>query len=235
MQLTPRLNCDKLCLSVMFCIEKERTMSDMLLDKTVSEFLNELASAAPAPGGGSAAALAGAMGAALVSMVCHLTLGRKKYADVQDDMAAVVAQSEGLRRELSDLLQADVEAYTAVSSAYQLPKGTDEDKAARSVAIQDALKQATIVPMRVAEACVRVLDLCRPVAEKGNVNAVSDAGVAALLAEAALRSAALNVIINLKAIQDQSFCTEMGDQLTALLSGKPALKDEIYDLVVKKL
>lgn len=210
-------------------------MSDMLLDKTVSEFLNELASAAPAPGGGSAAALAGAMGAALVSMVCNLTLGRKKYADVQDEMAAVVAQSEELRRELSDLLQADVEAYTAVSSAYKLPKETDADKTVRSAAIQEALKQATIVPLHVAEACVCVLDMCRPVAEKGNVNAVSDAGVAALLVEAALRSAALNVIINLKAIQDQTFCNEMGNRLTSLLSGKPALKDEIYDLVVKKL
>lgn len=210
-------------------------MSDNLTSQTVAQFLDALASSAPAPGGGSVAALSGALGAALVSMVCNLTLGKTRYADVQDEIASLVSQSEALRRKLTNLLEADVEAFTGVSAAYKMPRQTPEEKSARSGAIQAALKGATHVPMQVAEACVQVLELCTPTAEKGNVNAVSDAGVAALMAEAGLRSAALNVIINLNAIQDQAFCKEMGDKLDALLKGKPALKDQIYDLVVAKL
>jgi len=210
-------------------------MSDKLTTQKVTEFLDALASSAPAPGGGSVAALAGALGAALVSMVCNLTLGKAKYADVQDDISALVAQSEALRRQLTDLLEADVAAYTGVSAAYKLPRETPDEKAARTAAIQEALKSATVVPMQVAEACVQVLSLCPPAADKGNVNAISDVGVAALMAEAGLRSAALNVYINLNAIQDQAFCAQVGDKLKALLEGKPALKDQIYDLVVAKL
>jgi formiminotetrahydrofolate cyclodeaminase len=210
-------------------------MSDNLTSQTVAQFLDALASSAPAPGGGSVAALSGALGAALVSMVCNLALGKTKYADVQDDIASLVSQSEALRHKLTDLLEADVEAFTGVSAAYKMPRQTPEEKSARSDAIQVALKGATQVPMQVAEACVQVLDLCTPTAEKGNANAVSDAGVAALMAEAGLRSAALNVIINLNAIHDQAFCRKMGDKLDALLKGKPALKDQIYDLVVAKL
>jgi len=210
-------------------------MSDKLTDKTLIGFLDALASSAPAPGGGSVSALSGALGAALVSMVCNLTLGKNKYADVQDDISALVERSEALRHELTDLLQADVVAYTGVSQAYKLPRDTPEEKAARSAAIQEALKKATVVPMQIAETCVKVLDLCTPAAEKGNVYAVSDAGVAALMAEAGLRSAALNVLININAIKDREFADKMGAKLDGLLEGKPAFKDQIYDLVVEKL
>ncbi len=210
-------------------------MSEKLTQQTIVRFLDALASSAPAPGGGSVAALSGALGAALLSMVCNLTLGKKKYALVQDDISELVAQSEELRQRLTDLLEADVQAYTGVSRAYKMPRQTAEEKAARSAAIQEALKAATQAPMQVAEACVEVLDLCTPAAEKGNVNAVSDAGVAALMAEAGLRSAALNVIININAIKDQAFRSAMQDKLDALLDGKPAFKDQIYDLVVEKL
>jgi formiminotetrahydrofolate cyclodeaminase len=210
-------------------------MSGKLTDKTLVDFLDALASSAPAPGGGSVAALAGALGAALVSMVCNLTLGKTKYADVQDEISALIERSEALRHELAGLLEADVEAYTGVSQAYGMPRDAEEQKAARSAAIQEALKGATIVPMEVAEACVKVLDLCTPAAEMGNVYAVSDAGVAAVMAEGGLRSAALNVIININAIKDQVFAEEMRQKLDRLLEGKPALKDQIYDLVVDKL
>ncbi len=210
-------------------------MTKSLTAKPVTTFLDELASSAPAPGGGSVAALAGALGAALVSMVCNLTVGKKKYADVQDDIQALLEQSEALRHELVDLLEADVRVYTSVSKAYKMPRETEEEKAARREAIQAALKDATEVPMKVAEACVKILDLCTPAAEKGNVNAVSDAGVAALMAEAALRSAALNVLINLGAIKDEEFVRRERARLDALLAGKSALKDEIYELVVEKL
>ena len=210
-------------------------MSDKLTDKTLVDFLDALASSAPAPGGGSVAALAGALGAALVSMVCNLTLGKKKYAVVQGEISALVEQSEALRHELTGLLEADVQAYTGVSKAYGMPRDTEEQKEARSAAIQEALKGATIVPMQVAETCVKVLELCTPAAEMGNVYAVSDAGVAAVMAEGGLRSAALNVIININAIKDQAFVDQMRGKLDGLLAGKPELKDQIYDLVVEKL
>ena len=210
-------------------------MTERLTDKTVSIFLDELASSAPAPGGGSVAALSGALGAALVSMVCNLTVGKKKFADVEQDVKAILEKSEGLRHRLIDLLQADVKAYTAVSQAMKMPRATDEEKAARAEAMQKALKHATEVPMQVASACVKVIGLCQPVAEKGNKNAVSDAGVAILMAEAGLRSAALNVLINLGWIEDQSFNAEKQRQLDALLEGKPTLRDQVYDYVVENL
>ena len=207
----------------------------MLTEKSVVTFLDELASSAPAPGGGSVAALSGALGAALISMVCNLTVGKKKYDAVQEDITALLAQSEALRKELVELLEADVEVYTEVSRAMKMPRATEEEKAARTAAMQKALKAATDVPMQVAEACVEVMDLCRPAAEKGNVNAVSDAGVAVLMAEAGLRSAALNVLINLAWIKEEAFVVENRAKLDSLLESKPAIRDELYQLVVDKL
>ena len=207
----------------------------MLTEKPVTIFLDELASSTPAPGGGSAAALSGALGAALVSMVCNLTLGKKKYADVQEDIEALLERSEALRKELTDLLEEDVKAYTAYSQAAKMPRQTEEQKAERSKAMQSALKGATDVPLRIAEAAVKVMYLCRPAAEKGNVWAVSDAGVAVLMAEAALRGAALNVLINLGSLKDEEFVAEKRAKLDSLLEGKGVMRDEIYDLVVEKL
>jgi formiminotetrahydrofolate cyclodeaminase len=206
-----------------------------LTSKPLTVFLEELASSAPAPGGGSVAALSGALGAALLSMVCSLTVGKKKYADVQEEIKEILARSEALRNELTDLLEADVEAYTKVSKAYKMPKETEEERKTRSEAIQIALKEATAVPMQVAEACVKVLELCTPTAEKGTRLAVSDAGIAALMAEAGLRSAALNVLINLKSIKDDEFVEREGAKLDSLLEGKSELKEEVYKLVVRKL
>ena len=206
-----------------------------LTEKSVSNFLDELASNAPAPGGGSVAALSGALGAALVSMVCNLTLGKKGYEDVQDDIKDLLAQSEGLRKKLSDLLEADVAAYTGYSKAAKMPRATEEEKAERSKAMLAALKVATDVPLSIAEAAVKVMDLCMPAAEKGNKWAVSDAGVAVLMAEAALRSAALNVLINLGTLKDEEFVNDRRAKLESLLEGKGAMRDEIYDYVVGKL
>ena len=210
-------------------------MAKTLTDKSVRIFLDELSSAAPAPGGGSVAALSGALGAALVSMVCNLTLGKKKYADVEKDITGILDRSEALRHQLANLLEADVRVYTQVSQAMKLPRDTDEQKVARTEALQNALQAATEVPMQVAEACVEVMDLCRPVTEKGNINVVSDAGVAVLMAEAGLRSAALNVLVNLGWIKDEVFVERNRAKLDALLKGKPALRDEIYELVKSKL
>ncbi len=206
-----------------------------LIDKPVTQFLDELASSAPAPGGGSVAALSGALGAALVSMVCNLTIGKKKYADVEADIQGFLAQSEALRQELIGLLEADVAAYTVVSQAMKLPRETEEQRVHRDAELEKALQAATEVPLRVAAACVQVMDLCQPVAEKGNINAVSDAGVAVLMAEAGLRSAALNVLINLGWIKDPAFVAARRAELERLLAGKPALRDAVYDYVASKL
>ncbi len=207
----------------------------MLTEKPVMTFLDELASSAPAPGGGSAAALAAAIGAALVSMVANLTVGKKKYADVQDDIQRILSHSEALRHKCVKLLEDDVAAYTEVIRAYKMPRDTEEQKQARSATIQEALKGATAVPMERAEACVEILNLCPESAEKGNVRAVSDAGVGALMAEAALRAAAFNVWINLGSIKDKAFVQKEGARLNALLEGKAELKEEILKDVEAKL
>jgi formiminotetrahydrofolate cyclodeaminase len=210
-------------------------MANTMTDKTIKTFLDELASNVPAPGGGSVAALSGALGAGLISMVCNLTLGKPKYAAVENDITAMLKKSESLRQELTGLVEADVQAYTALNQTMKMPKDTDEQKAIRAKAMDKALKAATDVPMRVAEACVNIMALCPEAAEKGNTGAVSDVGVGILMAEAGLRSAALNVLINLKIIKDEKFVSESRKKLDDLLKGKPAMRDEIYNLVVSKL
>lgn len=210
-------------------------MPEKLAKKTIKSFLDELASSAPAPGGGSVAALSGALGAALINMVSNLTIGKEKYAGVQDEITALLKKSESLRNKLADLLEEDVAVYTRLSQTMKMPRDTEEQKNTRTKAMDKALKAATDVPLRVAEACASVMELCRPAAEKGNVNAVSDVGVGMLMAEAGLRSAALNVLINLGWIKDDKFVSKNQKRLDALLSGKPALRDEIYELVASKL
>jgi formiminotetrahydrofolate cyclodeaminase len=210
-------------------------MPEKLAKKTIKSFLDELASSAPAPGGGSVAALSGALGAALINMVSNLTIGKEKYAGVQDEITALLKKSESLRNKLADLLEEDVAVYTRLSQTMKMPRDTEEQKNTRTKAMDKALKAATDVPLRVAEACASVMELCRPAAEKGNVNAVSDVGVGILMAEAGLRSAALNVLINLGWIKDDKFVSKNQKRLDALLSGKPALRDEIYELVASKL
>ncbi len=206
-----------------------------LTDKPVANFLDELASSAPAPGGGSVAAISGALGAALVSMVCNLTLGKQAYAGVQDEIGDLLAQSEALRAKLTGLLEADVQAYTGYSQAAKMPRDTDAEKAERAVAMQAALRVATDVPLSIAAAAAEVMDLCQPAADMGNKWAVSDAGVAVLMAEAALRSAALNVLINLGTLKDQDFVADRRAKLNALLEGRGVMRDDIYDDVVSRL
>ncbi|HXG37683.1 MAG TPA: cyclodeaminase/cyclohydrolase family protein [Bacteroidota bacterium] len=177
----------------------------MLIDKTVSGFLDEVASNSAAPGGGSVAALAGALGAGLTAMVCRLTIGKKKYAEVEAEMQEVLGKVEELRAHFTELIEKDTEAFQAVMRAFSLPKDTDEQKEARSSAIQEATKSAALVPLQVMELCERTLPLTQIVATKGNVNSLSDAGVAASMLYAACVGAALNVRINLSTIQDDTF------------------------------
>ncbi len=207
----------------------------MIKDKSVQEFLDELASKASTPGGGSAAAIMAAMGAALVSMVANLTVGKKNYEAVDADMQDMLASSESLRDRATDMIRADVEVFDQVMAAYGMPKDTEDEKAKRSETIQQALKAATDVPLDCAKLCAEVIELCKPMAEKGNTNVISDAGVAVLAAHAALRSAALNVYINIGGIKDKEFADDRRQQLESLLEGNASLTEEVYELVKSKL
>ena len=149
-------------------------------DKSVQTFLDELASKAPTPGGGSAAAVMGAQSAALTSMVCNLTIGKPKYAEVEAEMQALLEKSEALREKLIGMIKADVDVFDRLMATYGLPKETEEEKAARSAAIQSVLKEATEVPLACARACAEAIELSRIAAEKGNLGVISDAGVAVM-------------------------------------------------------
>lgn len=207
----------------------------MAENETIARFLDGLASEQPTPGGGGAAAISGAMGAALVSMVCNLTIGKKKYAEVEEELKGIRQRAEALRATLTGMIAEDVAAFDAVMGAYGLPKATEEEKAARTEAIQVALRQATDVPLACCRACRAVIDLAAVTADKGNLNVISDAGVAVLSAYAGLRSAALNVYVNAKAIADRDFAGSRLSELEALLSGAEALTEKTYDVVKTKL
>ena len=190
----------------------------MLYDLPIRTFIDMLASSEPAPGGGATAALNGAQGAALVSMVCNLTIGREKYTDCEAEMIEIREESEQLRAQLTDLIQEDSTAFDGVMAAYRMPKVSSEEKTARSAAIQEGLKQATYVPLRTLQACVAVLQLAPTVIAKGNFNAASDGGAGMLAAHAGMMTAALNVRINLNAIKDSTFVAESESLMNALLA-----------------
>ena len=203
--------------------------------KSLQTFLDELASAEPVPGGGSVAALSGAFAASLVAMVCRLTIGKKGYETVRSEMESILPRAQALQQELRDLVQTDSDAYARVMDAYKLPKDTDAQKAARSRAIQDALKHASDVPLRVAERCADVLALARVVVEKGNRNAASDAGVGAVMAEAGVRGAAFNVSINLGSIKDEAYVRAHRARVAELIAQFDQSKAEILSIVEGRL
>jgi len=204
-------------------------------DTEVEAFLDALASQSATPGGGSAAAIIGAMGAALVSMICNLTIGKKKYADVEPEMKEILGKAEELRHRLTGMIEDDVKAFDAVMGAYGMAKETEADKAARDRAIQAALKQATDVPMRCCRAAREVIDLAEIAADKGNLNVISDAGVGVLAAYAALRSAALNVFTNARMITDKTFAEAKLKELNQLLAGAEGATEKAYGVVRGKL
>jgi len=203
--------------------------------ETIGKFLDELASNAPTPGGGGAAALSGAMGAALVSMVCNLTIGKKNYEIVSDDLTKVFAKAEELRAALTKGIDEDVVAFNSLMGAYGLPKASDEEKAARTAAIQDALKAATLAPLHTCKVCYEVIALSKEAADKGNVNVISDAGVAVLAANAGLRSCALNVYINAKGIKDRDFAEAQLAEINALVAKAAAETEAVYEVVRGKI
>lgn len=196
----------------------------MLTVNTVGQFLEDLGSKSPAPGGGSVAALSGALGAALTEMVCRLTLGKKKYAGVESEIQDILVRAEILRRQMTELIEKDTHAFNKVMEAYGLPKENDAQKALRDAAIQSTTMEAALVPLEVMHHCIDGLALAKIVAEKGNTNSVSDAGVSAMMFYAAIEGAALNVRINLGGIKDTEFVMWKSDEVRSLLkTGKEKL------------
>ena len=187
-----------------------------LAENTIHEFLDELASDSPAPGGGSVAALAGALGAALTSMVCNLTIGKEEYHNVQEDIKKILQESEHLRSELSELIDKDTIAFNEVMKALKMPKETDEQKEKRRQALQSGYKSAALVPLETARTCEKILNLALVVAQKGNKNSITDAGVSAYMAHAGVESAISNIKINLSSIKDEKFIEKITFELKEL-------------------
>jgi len=207
----------------------------MITDESLEKFLDDLAGRAPTPGGGSAAAVIGAIGAALVSMVCNVTLGKQGYEGVEADLQAVRDESEIVRARLTALVAEDVAAFDSLMAAYKLPKATEEDKGRRAAAIQAALRRATEAPLDCARAAAEVIELARRASEQGYTGVISDGGVGVLAGYTALRSAALNVYINAPSLKDRSFADEAVAEIGRLLEFGAAESDAVYRLVRGKL
>jgi len=207
----------------------------MLVKKTVESLLTEISSPTPTPGGGSVAALAGALGIALTSMVCNLTIGKKKYNGVEEDMRGILRQSEELRIRFSSLVDKDASAFKKVIEAIGLPKDTDDQQALREAAIREATKEATLVPLEVMRHCIDGLALTQEVAQSGNVNSVSDAGVAAIMLHAAAEAASLNVKINLSSLSDTEFVGWKSDEVETLLKTSKMKLEEAQEIVASKM
>jgi len=207
----------------------------MLIEKKVKNFLSELASSSPTPGGGSVAALTGALGAALLSMVGNLTIGKKKYQNVEDDFKRMIGDSEKLRMELENLVDEDIKVFNEFMVIYKMPKNTDIEKKSRSEKMQKALVSAAKVPLEIGFKCLDILKLAKEVAEKGNINVISDAGVAVLLTDAALDSAILNVKINLKMIKNEETQEKFYLSLKELLLKKAGIKEKILKIVEERM
>lgn len=198
-------------------------------------FLGDLASKAPTPGGGGASAYCGALAAALSEMVGNLTIGKKKYADVEADVATHLDALEEARARLVQLVDEDAEAFKPLAAAYGMPKATPEEQAAKDAALQAALVGACEVPLEIMRQCVRVLDSCEFMAHYGSRLAVSDAGVSAAFAKAALQGASLNVLINIGSMADETRANAYREELDELLDGGSRKAEEIYAYVVAQL
>ncbi|HMK39511.1 MAG TPA: cyclodeaminase/cyclohydrolase family protein [Bacteroidota bacterium] len=203
--------------------------------RTLAAFLDDLASSSPAPGGGSVAALAGALGSALTAMVCNLTIGKKKYAGVEEEMKKILHQAEEMRALFTALIDKDTEAFNKVMEAFGLPKDTEPQKALRSAAIREATKEATNVPLEVMKHCIDALALAQQVAASGNVNSISDAGVSAYMLHAAVEGAALNVRINLNNLNDSEFVGWKTDEMESLRNTSRMMLEEIQGIVSDKM
>lgn len=206
-----------------------------LMNLSCEAFLEDLAGSAPAPGGGGAAALVGAAGAALGNMVGSLTVGKKKYAAVEADILVLNRRAAALRKRLEGLVQADADAFTPLAAAYKLPKETPEQQAHKAAVLEAALEGACAVPLEIMSACCEGIALAVEYAEKGSVMAVSDAGCAALFCKAALQAAGLNVSINTRLMADNARAAALNAQADAMLAEFVPQADQIHEKLTHSL
>ena len=204
----------------------------MLANMSVKDFLVETASNAPVPGGGSVAALSAGIAAALTEMVANLTVGKKNYEAVQEEMQEVAKAAAEFRAKFVADIDKDSDAFNEVMAAFKFPKATDEEIEARKNAIQEATKKAALVPLDVAKDAFRIMEIIATVVEKGNKNAVTDGAVAAMMARTAVLSALYNVKINLGSIKDQDFVAQVTSEVQALESKVEDVEKEILAKVV---
>jgi formiminotetrahydrofolate cyclodeaminase len=216
-------------------LQEHISMSERIDSQTISSFLDALASNAATPGGGSVAGISGAMAAGLVSMVCALTIGKKQFADVEEEVRTIHDRAESLRRELQALAQEDIEVFSRLSATYKLPRVTDADAATRRAAIQRVTRQAADVPLRTARAAAAILPLCSALATRCGRIIVSDVGVAALLARATVQSAVLNVETNLSALEDKQYIIAVRDELAQLTVGLADESDGTLNIVYDRI
>lgn len=206
-----------------------------LTEMTVTAFNDILASDAPAPGGGSAAALEGAVGVALTNMVANLTVGKKKYAEYHDLMDNLIKKAADLRTQFIETIDRDTESFNCVSAVFSMPKDTDEEKTIRKEAMQEALKTCTYTPYDIMKFALAGLELTKEALGKSNSSAASDLGVAALSLKSSVQGAWLNILINIAGIEDEVFANEYREKGNAILLKALPLADEIYEAVLKEL
>lgn len=199
-----------------------------MIEKTVTAFTEELASPAPVPGGGGASALAGAIGISLGDMVGELTTGKKKYADVEEDIQALMKRAQALRVKLLGFVDGDAEAFAPLAKAYGIPK----DDPTRDAVMESALQVACSVPMDILRICADAIDIIGEFAAKGSRLAVSDAGCGAILCKAAMQAASLNIYINTKSMKDRALAQALEAEADALLSGYTQKADDIFNSVM---
>ncbi|KPU46026.1 methenyltetrahydrofolate cyclohydrolase [Oxobacter pfennigii] len=206
-----------------------------LVNKSCTEFVDVLSSKAAVPGGGGAAALVGSMGTALAGMVCNLTSGKKKYAQYEEDIQKILKESLTLQQELLDMVDEDAEEFLPLSKAYGLPAETDAEKAEKEKVLQEALKNACGVPIKIVRKCYEAIKLHEELVEKGSKLAISDVGVGVQCLRAAIISGQLNVIININMIKDQEFVSKVKEETDRLVNDGVKIADKVYERVLEIL
>lgn len=207
----------------------------MYLDGSIRQYLDDAASNKSAPGGGSVSAAAGALGASMASMACNFTVGKKKFADVEEQVKEILALCEENRNKLLALMDADVSEYSKVTAAYGMPKDTDEQKEARRAAIQEALKAAMAVPLDAMRACSSVIASLKNLVDIANPNLISDVGVAAILCTAGLEGAKLNVEINLAYLKDEALVNQVRQEIDSTTMLARQVQAEVVEKVRRKV
>ena len=207
----------------------------MMLDKKTTEFLEELSSSKAVPGGGGASAAVGAFASALGMMVANLTIGKKKYADVEEEVKEVREKLSNLQKKLVMLTDKDAEAFEPLSKAYGLPKDTDEQKAEKERILEQTLYDASIVPLEIMEEILEVMKLLKIMGEKGSKIAISDVGVGILFAQAALEGASLNVFINADLMRNKECAQALSQKADEMILKGRNLKEEVYGVVLGKI